>query len=128
RDAGVLEVSEGAEVVDLTEEGIAVPCLLRKSDGTTLYHTRDLAAVFHREATFAPDRMLYVVGAEQKLHFEQLRAVLRRMREPIADRIEHVSFGLILARNPETGKWEKFASRSGNAIFLDEVLDEAVAN
>ncbi|MGE0143510.1 MAG: arginine--tRNA ligase [Planctomycetota bacterium] len=125
---GILEKDEGAEVVKLESQGINVPCLLRKSDGTTLYHTRDLAAAFYREATFRPDCILYVVGAEQKLHFDQLVAVLRRMNEPLAARIEHVAFGLILAKNAETGKWEKFASRGGNAIFLDEVLDEAVAN
>lgn len=127
-DAGVLELDEGAEVVKLDELGIKVPCILRKSDGTTLYHTRDLAAAFHRESTFRPDRILYVVGAEQKLHFEQLKGVLKRMGEPLADKVEHVPFGLILAKNEATGKWEKFASRGGNAIFLDEVLDEAVAN
>jgi len=125
--AGVLETSEGAEVVTLKELGIKVPCLLRKSDGTTLYHTRDLAAVFYRDETFHPTRLLYVVGAEQKLHFQQLIGVLEKMGEPLAKRVEHVPFGLILAKNDE-GKWEKFASRGGNAIFLDEVLDEAVAS
>ncbi|MEO0481683.1 MAG: arginine--tRNA ligase [Planctomycetota bacterium] len=124
---GVLEKDEGADVVQLKELGIKVPCLLRKSDGTTLYHTRDLAAVFYRDETFHPDRILYVVGAEQKLHFQQLGAVLQKMNEPVAPKIEHVPFGLILAKNEESGKWEKFASRGGNAIFLDEVLDEAVA-
>lgn len=126
QDAGVLEESDGAEVVTLKEQGIKVPCLLRKSDGTTLYHTRDLAAVFYRDETFSPDRLLYVVGAEQKLHFQQLIGVLQKMGEPLAKKVEHVPFGLILAKNDE-GKWEKFASRGGNAIFLDEVLDEAVA-
>lgn len=124
--AGVLEHSAGAEVVWLKELGIKEPCILRKSDGTTLYHTRDLAAAFHREATYHPDRILYVVGAEQKLHFDQLKGVLLKMREPIANAIEHVPFGLVLSRNAE-GKWEKFASRAGNAVFLDEILDEAVA-
>ena len=124
--AGVLEESEGAEVVTLKEQGIKVPCLLRKSDGTTLYHTRDLAAAFYRETTFHPTRILYIVGAEQKLHFAQLKAVLNKMKEPIADAVEHVPFGLVLSKSPE-GKWEKFASRSGNAVFLDEILDEAVA-
>lgn len=124
--AGVLEESEGAEVVTLKEQGIKVPCLLRKSDGTTLYHTRDLAAAFYREATFDPTRILYIVGAEQKLHFAQLKAVLNKMKEPVADAVEHVPFGLVLSKSPE-GKWEKFASRSGNAVFLDEILDEAVA-
>lgn len=125
--AGVLTESEGAEVVDLKDQGIKVPCILRKSDGTTLYHTRDVAAALYRKETFAADRMLYVVGAEQKLHFQQLKAVFAKMGDPLAETIEHVPFGLILSRNAETGKWEKFASRGGNAIFLDEVLDEAVA-
>lgn len=124
--AGVLEVDDGAEVVKLEELGIKVPCILRKTDGTTLYHTRDLAAAFYRDQTFHPDRILYVVGAEQRLHFEQLKGVLKRMGEGLADKVEHVPFGLILARNEESGKWEKFASRGGNAIFLDEVLDESV--
>lgn len=124
--AGVLEVSEGAEVVWLKEQGIKEPCILRKRDGTTLYHTRDLAAVFYREATFRPQRILYVVGAEQKLHFDQLKAVLHKMREPIAAAVEHVPFGLVLSKTDD-GKWEKFASRAGNAVFLDEILDEAVA-
>ena len=124
--AGILEKSEGAEVVTLKEQGINTPCLLRKSDGTTLYHTRDLAAVFWREAQYHPTRILYVVGAEQKLHFDQLKAVLKKMNEPIAAAVEHVPFGLVLSKNDE-GKWEKFASRAGNAVFLDEILDEAVA-
>ncbi len=126
RAAGVLERSEGAEVVWLKELGIKEPCILRKSDGTTLYHTRDLAAAFHREAAFGPDRILYVVGAEQKLHFDQLKGVLTKMQAPIANAVEHVPFGLVLSRT-EDGKWEKFASRAGNAVFLDEILDEAVA-
>jgi arginyl-tRNA synthetase len=124
--SGVLEQSEGAEVVWLKELGIKEPCILRKSDGTTLYHTRDLAAVFYRESTYRPARILYVVGAEQKLHFDQLKGVLTKMKEPIAAAVEHVPFGLVLSRT-EDGKWEKFASRSGNAVFLDEILDESVA-
>jgi arginyl-tRNA synthetase len=124
--AGVLEKSDGADVVWLKEQGIKQPCLLRKSDGTTLYHTRDLAAAFYREETFHPTRILYIVGGEQKLHFAQLKGVLIKMNEPIAAAVEHVPFGLVLSMGPE-GKWEKFASRSGNAVFLDEILDEAVA-
>ncbi len=124
--AGILATSDGAEVVTLKDVGINTPCLLRKSDGTTLYHTRDLAAVFYREATYHPTRILYVVGAEQKLHFDQLKGVLTKMQEPVAAAVEHVPFGLVLSKT-EDGKWEKFASRSGNAVFLDEILDEAVA-
>lgn len=124
--SGVLEESDGASVVWLKEQGIKEPCILKKRDGTTLYHTRDLAAVFYREATFHPTRILYVVGAEQKLHFDQLKGVLTKMKEPIAAAVEHVPFGLVLSKT-EDGKWEKFASRAGNAVFLDEILDEAVA-
>ncbi len=124
--AGVLEESDGASVVWLKELGIKEPCILQKRDGTTLYHTRDLAAAFYREQTFHPTRILYVVGAEQKLHFDQLKGVLTKMKEPIAAAIEHVPFGLVLSRSDD-GKWEKFASRAGNAVFLDEILDEAVA-
>lgn len=124
--AGVLEQSDGAEVVWLKEQGIKEPCILRKRDGTTLYHTRDLAAVFYRAQQFHPDRILYVVGAEQKLHFDQLKGLLQKMQEPVAAAIEHVPFGLVLSKG-EDGKWEKFASRAGNAVFLDEILDEAVA-
>ncbi len=124
--AGVLEQSDGASVVWLKELGIKEPCILTKSDGTTLYHTRDLAAAFYREVTFHPTRILYVVGAEQKLHFDQLKGVLTKMQEPIAKAVEHVPFGLVLSKSDD-GKWEKFASRSGNAVFLDEILDEAVA-
>lgn len=124
--SGVLEESDGASVVWLKELGIKEPCILKKRDGTTLYHTRDLAAVFYREATFHPTRILYVVGAEQKLHFDQLKGVLTKMKEPIAAAVEHVPFGLVLSKT-EDGKWEKFASRAGNAVFLDEILDEAVA-
>ncbi|MBL8730868.1 MAG: arginine--tRNA ligase, partial [Planctomycetes bacterium] len=126
RAAAVLEESDGAQVVWLKEQGIKEPCILQKRDGTTLYHTRDLAAVFYREATFHPHRILYVVGAEQKLHFAQLAGVLKKMQEPIAAAVEHVPFGLVLSKT-EDGKWEKFASRAGNAVFLDEILDESVA-
>ena len=124
--AGVLEQSDGAEVVWLKELGIKQPCILRKSDGATLYHTRDLAAVYFREREYNPNRILYVVGAEQKLHFDQLKGVLKKMKEKVADSVEHVPFGLVLSKG-EGGKWEKFASRAGNAVFLDEILDEAVA-
>jgi arginyl-tRNA synthetase len=124
--SGVLEESDGAAVVWLKELGIKEPCILKKRDGTTLYHTRDLAAAFYREATFHPTRILYVVGAEQKLHFDQLKGVLTKMKEKVAAAVEHVPFGLVLSKTDD-GKWEKFASRAGNAVFLDEILDEAVA-
>lgn len=124
--AGITEVSEGALVVDLSKEKLP-PCILRKSDGTTIYATRDLAALFYRRDTYHFDKALYVVGSEQKLHFRQLELVLERLGWPEAKNVVHVDFGMILFRNENTGKWEKGKTRAGNAIFLDEILDKAVA-
>ncbi|HEX6884354.1 MAG TPA: arginine--tRNA ligase, partial [Planctomycetota bacterium] len=123
--AGVTEVSEGALVVQLgeVEKGLAkTPCLLRQSNGTTLYATRDLAALFHRWEEFHFARCLYVVGSEQKLHFRQLKAVLRRMSLEWEARVEHVDFGLLLGPGRV-----KLASRKGDVLVLDELLDEVVA-
>ena len=119
--AGVTETSEGAEIVDLSaiEKGMP-PCLLRKTDGTTLYATRDLAALFHRWEEFAFERCLYVVGSEQRLHFRQLKGVLKRMGLDWEQRVEHVDFGLL--RLPEG----KLSTRKGQVVFLDELLDEVV--
>ena len=119
-DAGVTETSEGALVVDLSEFGKIPPCLLRKTDGTTLYATRDLAAVFHRWEEFGFARCLYVVGGDQRLHFRQLKHVLERMQLDWEPRVEHVDFGMM--RLPEG----KMSTRKGRVVFLDEVLDRAV--
>ncbi|MBL8862464.1 MAG: arginine--tRNA ligase [Planctomycetes bacterium] len=124
QEAGIAEVSEGALVVQLgaADKGLAeTPCLLRQSDGTTLYATRDLAALFHRYEEFRFERALYVVGAEQKLHFRQLKAVLKRLGLPWEARVEHVDFGLLLGRDRK-----KLASRKGEVLVLDDLLDEVV--
>ena len=118
--SGVTEESDGALIVDLEPEGEDTPCLLRKTDGTTLYATRDLAAMFGRWDEFAFDRCLYVVGGDQRLHFRQLKAVLRRMQLPWEERIEHVVFGLL--RLPEG----KLSTRKGRVVLLDDLLDGAV--
>jgi len=125
QDAGVTEVSQGALVVQLGEadKGLAkTPCLLRQTNGTTLYATRDLAAMFHRWEEFHFARCLYVVGAEQKLHFRQLKAVLARMGCEWAARVEHVDFGLLLGPGRV-----KLASRKGEVLVLDDLIDEVVA-
>ncbi len=124
-EKGVATLSEGALVVDLSDEGLP-PCILRKSDGTTIYATRDLAALFYRRENYSFDRLLYVVGQEQKLHFRQLKLVLQKLGWPEADQVEHVDFGLILFWDEAEKRWKKGTTRGGNAIFLDEVLDEAV--
>lgn len=117
--ANVTEESEGALVVDLSEFGKIPPCLLRKTDGTTLYATRDLAAVFHRYEEFEFERCLYVVGGDQRLHFRQLKHVLTRMGLDWEPRVEHIDFGMM--RLPEG----KMSTRKGRVVFLDDVLDAA---
>lgn len=122
--AGVVEESQGALVVMLgsVDKGLKeTPCLLRQSDGTTLYATRDLAALFSRHAEFDFARALYVVGGEQKLHFRQLKAVLKRMGLDWEPKVEHIDFGLLLGPGRT-----KLASRKGAVLVLDELLDEVV--
>lgn len=117
---GVVETSEGARIVDLTEQGLQTPGLVQKTDGTTLYLTRDLAAALSRWEEFHFDHCLYVVGNEQKLHFQQIKAVLERCGCSWAGRIEHIPFGLIrLAEG-------KLSTRQGRVLLLSEVLDRAV--
>ena len=123
--AGISTVSEGALVVELKEESLP-PCILRKSDGTTIYATRDLAALFYRREVYRFDKALYVVGSEQKLHFRQLKLVLKKLEWAGWESVEHIDFGMILFKDEATGRWKKGKTREGNVIFLDEVLDEAV--
>ena len=121
---GVTEVSQGALIVGLAsvDKGLKeTPCLLRQTDGTTLYATRDLAALFQRWEEFSFERCLYVVGSEQKLHFRQLKAVLARMGLEWEPRVEHVDFGLLLGPGRV-----KLASRKGTVLILDELIDEVV--
>ena len=111
--------SDEALVVPLEEEGMP-PCLIIKQDGTTIYPTRDLVTAFYRREEMGADEILYVVGAEQKLHFQQVFAVLRKLGESWAKDCIHVPFGLM--------KFEgrKMSTRRGKVVFLEEVLDEAV--
>ncbi len=123
--AGVTEISEGALVVMLGEvdKGLkATPCLLQQSNGTTLYATRDLAALFSRWEEFAFERCLYVVGGEQKLHFRQLKAVLQRMNEAWAARVEHVDFGMLIG----PGRVKIASRKRGEVLVLDDLIDECV--
>lgn len=110
---GLLQLSQGAAIVDLLPWGLNV-ALLAKSDGTTLYLTRDLAAAHERYAEYRFNRLIYVVGSDQRLHFTQLFKVLELMGRPWADRCVHVDFGRILG----------MSTRRGQAVFLEDVLDE----
>jgi arginyl-tRNA synthetase len=116
RTVGVRE-SEGALVVDLPYGENEPPVLLKKSDGSTLYVTRDLAAAEDRWERFHFDRSLYVVARDQSLHFAQVFRVLKAMGKPWADRCLHVAFGRIAG----------MATRKGQLVMLTDVLDEAHA-
>lgn len=117
-EKNLLEISEGATIVPL--EGIA-PALVKRSDGASLYITRDLAAVLERKRKFQFDEALYVVGNEQTLHFEQMKQVLKKMGYAFSDTIHHISFGMVL----QDGK--KMSTRHGRSIKLQDVLEEAIA-
>ena len=112
---GLTSVSDGALVIDLEPHGIDTPALLRKADGATLYMPRDLAASCHRHETYKFEKLLYVVGTAQSLHFRQLFKTLELMEEPWAKDCVHVNFGLV----------QGMSSRKGNVIYLEELLDEA---
>ncbi|MEK6706710.1 MAG: arginine--tRNA ligase [Bdellovibrionota bacterium] len=114
----LLELSEGAWVVRVKDEkeNDLLPCIMQKSDGATIYATRDVAAAIYRHEKFNFDRMTYIVGAEQKLHFQQVFGVLRRMGLPWAGKCEHIPFGLYRFKDA------KMSTRKGNFVTLEEVL------
>jgi arginyl-tRNA synthetase len=118
KSKGLVVESEGAEVVDLSADGMP-PCLLRKGDGATLYATRDIAAALWRYEHHAFDRALYVVDRGQSLHFRQWIRVLEMAGFPWAKQVQHVSFGQVRFEGRKTG------TRTGNALRLREVLEEA---
>lgn len=111
--------SDGAKVVCLEDQGMP-PCLIKKSDGTTLYATRDLAAALYRYQTYQFSKSLYVVGHEQSLHFKQLEAVLEKMEVNWANTLVHIPFGMIL----KDGK--KMSTRKGKLVLLEDVLNDAI--
>lgn len=115
----LLSQSKGAEVVQLLEYDLP-PCLMKKSDGATLYATRDLTAALYRAKTYEFAKALYVVGQEQRLHFQQVFAVLDKLGYDWAKNMEHISFGFIL----KDGK--KMSTRKGKVVLLEEVLQEAI--
>jgi arginyl-tRNA synthetase len=116
----LLVESDQAQVVELTDEGLP-PCLIKKSDGATLYATRDLAAALYRKEHYDFDLSLYVVGNEQSLHFKQLIAVLEKMGYQWAKRMTHIPFGMML----KDGK--KMSTRKGKVVLLEEVLNESIS-
>ncbi|MGD8191669.1 arginine--tRNA ligase [Brevibacillus ginsengisoli] len=118
---GLLTESEGAQVVSLDEFDMP-PCLIKKSDGATLYATRDLAAALYRHENYDFAKALYVVGGEQRLHFQQLFKVLQKAGYDWAKEMYHVPFGMML----KDGK--KMSTRKGKVVLLEEVLAQAISD
>lgn len=119
---GKLIESQGAKIIDLEDKGINTPCIIEKSNGSTTYATRDLAAILYRARTYDFDKALYLTSYEQTLHFKQVFEVAKLLGidEKYTKGLEHVSFGMILL---PTGK---MSTRGGNVIKLEELLNEAI--
>ena len=118
-EKNLLKINQKASIVDLDKYNLN-PALIKKSDGATLYITRDLAAAFYRKRNYDFAQSLYVVGNEQSNHFNQLNAVLKEMGLSWADDMQHIAFGLI------TQGGKKLSTRQGKIVLLEEVLNEAV--
>lgn len=116
-----LKDSEGAKIVDLEDKGLGV-CIIKKSDGSSIYATRDLAAILYRSRTYNFDKCLYVVAYEQNLHFKQIFEVAKNLEIPekCLNGLEHVAYGMVRLT---TGK---MSTREGTVIKVNELLQEAI--
>ena len=118
KEKNLLTISDGASVVDLSEDKMP-PCLILRSDGATLYATRDLAAAFYRKDVYNFDKCLYVVAYQQDLHFRQWFKVLEKLEKPWAKDCVHVSFGMI------SYEGQSLSTRKGYVVYLEDLLDQA---
>ena len=119
KEKGLLVESRGAQVVDLEEYGMA-PCIILKSDGSSLYATRDMAAATYRKATYDFYKCLYVVAYQQNLHFKQFFKVLEMMGKDWAKDLVHVAYGMV---SLEEGT---MSTRKGNVVFLEDVINKCI--
>ena len=119
-DKGLLKESKGASIVDLDDVNLP-PAMIKKSDGATLYITRDIATAMYRARTYNFVKNVYVVGQEQSNHFRQLKAVLKKMGFDWSNDMIHVDFGLV------TKNRQKLSTRKGNIILLEPTLQEAIS-
>lgn len=121
-EKGLLKTSEGAKIVDLSEYGMP-PCLILRSDGASLYATRDLAAACYRKAHYNFEKCLYVVAYQQNLHFRQFFKVLELMGKPWAKDLVHVAYGMVSLLD-ENGNQVAMSTRNGTVVLLQDVLDK----
>lgn len=119
QEKGLLTESQGAYVIDLQEYDMP-PCLILKSDGGSIYHSRDIAALLYRKQKYDFDKCLYVTGLEQSLHFKQVFSAIQLMGYDWYDSLVHVPYGLVSL------KGEKLSSRKGNIIYAEDILREAI--
>ena len=119
-EKGLLKESKGASIVELDDVNLP-PAMIKKSDGATLYITRDIATAIYRARTYNFVKNIYVVGQEQSNHFRQLKAVLKKMGFDWSDDMVHVDFGLV------TKNRQKLSTRKGNIILLEPTLQEAIS-
>lgn len=119
RQSGLLVQSEGAQVVDLSDMNMP-PCIILKSDGATIYATRDIAAALYRHRTYNFDKNIYVVGLPQSLHFRQIFETMKRAGWEWSKDCTHVGFGLVKL----PGK--SMSTRHGDVVFLEDVLNESI--
>lgn len=120
-EKGKLTESEGAKIVDLSDVGIDTPCIIQKANGSSIYATRDLAAIMYRAKTYDFDKCLYVVAYEQNLHFKQIFEVAKYLvDEKYAKGLEHVSYGMVSLPSG------KMSTRLGNVVKIEDLLNETI--
>ena len=120
-EKGKLTESEGAKIVDLEDVGINTPCLIQKANGSSIYATRDLAAIIYRARTYDFDKCLYVTGYEQNLHFKQIFEVAKYLvDEKYAKGLEHISYGMV---SLPTGR---MSTRLGNVVKIEDLINGTI--
>ena len=120
-EQGKITESQGAKIVDLEYAGISTPCIIQKANGSSIYATRDLAAVMYRAKTYNFDKCLYVVAYEQNLHFKQIFEVAKYLvDEKYAKGLEHVSYGMV---SLPTGK---MSTRLGNVVKIEDLINGTI--
>ncbi len=119
KEKGLLTESQGAQVIDLSAYDMP-PCLITKSDGGSIYHSRDIAAILYRKEKYDFEKCLYVTGLEQSLHFKQIFTAVELMGYDFCDGLIHVPYGLVSLEG------EKLSTRGGNIIYAEDILNEAI--
>ncbi len=118
-EKGLLTESQGAKIIDLSAFDMA-PCLITKSDGGSIYHSRDIAAILYRKEMYDFEKCIYVTGLEQSLHFKQIFKAVELMGYDWTEGLVHVPYGLVSLAG------SKLSTREGNIIYAEELLYEAI--